>query len=221
MKSEMDLKTGLTIVKEDDIKHLLEPGEVGATFELIVSDTKTGKITEHRPQEKSKSFVQQFLELVWMRALPVNENLMYAPHDTSAPPGVLHNIPDTLQILAANAPINVDTWGIQIGTDDTAALITNNCLGAKIPHNPAAVSYSVTAFGAPASDATTSQFTMTRNFSNAGGAITVKEIGLVVKGTRYLTTIYYFLTIRDVPLGGIVLPNGQTLTVNYRPQCVI
>ncbi len=221
MDAKIDLKTGLTVIKEDEIKQVLEPGEVGATFELTVFDTKTGKITEHRPQEKSKSFVQQFLELLWIMALPVNENLMYSPRDTS---NALHDIPDTLQIMAANAPINIDTWGIQVGTGVVAPTITDYALGTKITHGVGAgqLQYSIMAFGAPASDATTSQFTLTRNFANgSGGLVTPTEIGLVVKGTRYSTTIYYFLTIRDVIGGGIAVPNGQTLTINYRPQCVI
>lgn len=217
----VELNHALEVLREKDIKHILLPGEVGATFELIVSDTRTGKITEHRPPQKSKSFVQQFLELLWIMALPVNENLMYSPTDTSS---VLHDIPATLQIMAANAPINIDTWGIQVGIGVGAPAITDRALGTKIAHGVGAgqLQYSITAFGAPASDATTSQFTMTRNFANgSGGLVTPTEIGLVVKGTRYSAATYYFLVLRDVIGGGIAVPNGQTLTVNYRPQCVI
>jgi len=83
------------------------------------------------------------------------------------------------------------------------------------------------AYGLPASDATTSSFTITRNFANASGnPITVSEIGLYIKaqegrfdGSARQTRI--FMTIRDVLAGGIAVPNGETLTVNYRFQCVV
>ncbi|GAI66501.1 unnamed protein product, partial [marine sediment metagenome] len=53
-----------------------------------------------------------------------------------------------------------------------------------------------------------------------GGAITVNEIALYVKGYKYNVT-YYFMIIRDVIAGGIAVPAGQTLTVNYREQAAI
>jgi hypothetical protein len=225
----VDAKIGLTsdlrTIKEGDIKRLLEPGELGATFELIVRD-KDGKITEHRPPEKSKSFVRAFLELLWVHALPILEPLTYPIRDTS---NTLHELCASLQNFAANAPIAVDTWGIQVGIDaggPHAPTINDYALVTKILHDAAPptagrMQYSIMAFGAPASDATTSQFTLTRNFANAsGGAITVMELGVVQKGYRY-GTFWYFLTIRDVIAGGILVPNGQTLTVNYRPQALI
>jgi hypothetical protein len=227
VKRAVELNRAAEVLREKDIKQLLEPGEVGATFELLVSDTRTGKIVEQRPPEKSKSFVRQFLELFWIMGLTIGENTMYQLRDMS---NVLHNIPDTLQIMAVNAPIAVDTWGIQVGIDTGgphAPTINDYALVTKILHDAAPptagrMQYSNTTFGAPASNPTTSQFTITRNFANAsGGAITVMELGLVAKGTRYSATIYYFLEIRDVIGGGILVNNGQTLTINYRPQCVI
>jgi hypothetical protein len=83
------------------------------------------------------------------------------------------------------------------------------------------MNYGAVTWGLPTSDATTSQFTITRNIANvSGGPVTVNEAGLYVRGSKY-TSHYYFMTIRDVIGGGIVVPNGQTLTVNYRIQGVI
>jgi hypothetical protein len=48
----------------------------------------------------------------------------------------------------------------------------------------------------------------------------VNEIGLYAKGFIYNTT-YYFMTLRDVIGGGIAVPNGQTLTLNFRIQASI
>ena len=68
----------------------------------------------------------------------------------------------------------------------------------------------------PGAESVTSQFTITRDFANnSGGEVTVREIGLVVK----LATTLYFLTIRDAV--NIAIPNGETLTVNYRIQATV
>lgn len=88
--------------------------------------------------------------------------------------------------------------------------------------------YGGVAFGAPASDATTSRFTITRDFVNAsGGAITVNEIALYVMAygsdlpSEDTTNIKNFMIIRDIIAGGIAVADGQTLTVNYREQAVV
>ena len=55
MGTEIKAKQELKVIQDSEIKHLLEPGEVGAILELIVTD-KDGKVTEKRVL-KSKSFV--------------------------------------------------------------------------------------------------------------------------------------------------------------------
>ena len=125
----------------------------------------------------------------------------------------------TFDVLAAAA---TSTFGVVVGTGAVAPTISDYQLGAQIAHGVGVgqLQYSAVTFGAPASDATTSQVTITRNFANAsGGAITVNEIGLYCRA-YYSSAIGYFMIIRDVIAGGISVPNGQTLTVNYRPQAV-
>jgi hypothetical protein len=83
--------------------------------------------------------------------------------------------------------------------------------------------YGALTFGAPSTDnVSIAQFTITRNFANSSGAsITVNEIGLYVQSYKLNggpQGVGYFMTIHDVISGGIAVPNGQTLTVNYRPQ---
>ncbi|MBA7699068.1 hypothetical protein ES703_107754 [subsurface metagenome] len=125
-----------------------------------------------------------------------------------------------------------DVYGIQVGTDDTTPIITDNALGAKIPlddggHGAGTMHYGGMTFGAPTSDGTTSHFTCTRDLANqTAGTITVNEIGLAVLAIMWDTKAadlirYYFLIIRDVIAGGINVPAGQTLTINYREQANI
>jgi len=218
MEAQIKATPELTVIKEEKIKHLLLPGEVGAILELTVTD-KDGKVTEQRIL-KSKSFVRQFLELLWIQALQIPEVAPYNMRDTA---NALQNICESSYIFACDGGVGIITHGIVVGTGAVAPTINDYKLGTIIAHGVAAgqLQYSAVTFGAPASDATTSQFTITRNFANAsGGAITVNEIGLYVKAYLYLVT-YYFMTIRDVIAGGIAVPNGQTLTVNYREQAVI
>jgi hypothetical protein len=90
--------------------------------------------------------------------------------------------------------------------------------------------YGAVTFGAPADDGVTSQCTVTRNFANAsGGAITVNEITMVIQMFTPTQNDSHgqwpyqqnFCILRDVIAGGVAVPNGDTLTVNYRPQAVI
>lgn len=220
-KAQIKVKPEIKVIKEEEIPHLLVPGEVGAILELTVTD-KDGKVTDHRVI-KSKSFVRQFLELLWIQAFQIAE---VAPYPVKNTDGALVDICESSLIFASDGGVGIITHGIVVGTGAVAPTIDDYHLGTIIDHDAAPPTagrfqYSAVIFGAPASDATTSQFTITRDFANAsGGAITVNEIGLYVKG--YLDNdTYYFMTIRDVIAGGIAVPNGQTLTVNYRPQAVI
>lgn len=217
-KAQIKAKPELKIIREEEIPHLLVPGEVGAILELTVKDKK-GKVTDHRVM-RSRSFVRQFLELLWIQALQVSENSPYQIRDTS---NILRNINETCYTFACNAGTGVVTHGIIVGTGTTAPTIDNYAIETLIAHGVGAgqLQYSAVTFGAPASDATTSQFTITRNFANgSGAAITVNEIALYDKGNKLLDA-YYFMVIRDVIAGGISVPNGQTLTVNYREQAVV
>ena len=73
--AEIRSKVELEVFKEEEIHRLLLPGEVGAILELIVTD-KDGKVTERRVM-KSKSFVRQFLELLWIQAYPIRQYTAY------------------------------------------------------------------------------------------------------------------------------------------------
>jgi len=221
MDAKINLQPKLAVIKEQDIPHLLVPGEVGAILELTVKD-KDGKVTDHRIM-RSKSFVRQFLELLWVQSFQIPEVAPYAVKDTA---GALVDVCESSFTFAADGGIGVVTHGIIVGEGTTAPTIDDYVIETLIDHDAAPptvgdLQYGAVTFGAPASDATTSQFTITRNFSNAsGGAITVNEVALYVKA--YLSnTTYYFMIIRDVIAGGIAVPDGETLTVNYREQAVV
>jgi hypothetical protein len=216
MKAQIGLKHNEKVIKEDEIKHLLKPGEVGLTLELTVRD-KDGKITEHRGPMRSKSFVRQYMELLYVQMMPVPETTMYQVRDRT---NTLQDLHFSRYTLRCDAVIGDVTNGIVAGTGNTAPTINDYVMETPIAHGVGAgqLQYGAVTFGLPAYDAATSQYTITRDLANgSGGAITVNEIGLYVEGYHY-NVHYDFLAVRDVIGGGINIPNGQTLTVNYRPQ---
>jgi hypothetical protein len=219
---EIDLKVDLAVIKEEDIKHLLEPGEVNAILEWTVTD-KDGHVTS-RGEKKCDSFVRQFIELLWIQMYQIGDNTPYNITDTGAGAGVVRPISEGAYNFGSNANAGDITFGPVVGLDNTPATINDHRLGTIIlhdagPHGVNTLQYSAVTFGAPASDASVSQFTITRNFANATAwAITLQEIGLYVKGIK-TGVAYYFMSIRDAVV--ILIPIGQTLTLNYRIQASI
>ena len=219
MKAEIVVGSKVKVIEGHSIPHLLEEGEVGAVLELTLRD-KEGVVVNH-VEKKAESFVQQFLQMLWVQMNQVWENIANINvKDTGNTDRAIHA---SNSMFASDAASGDVTFGIIVGTGTNAVTIADYKLQTPVAHGSGAgqLQYSAMTFGAPASDATTSQFTLTRNFANAsGGTITVTEVGLYVKGYKYSNT-YYFMTLRDVIGGGIAVPNGQTLTVNYRIQAVI
>jgi hypothetical protein len=230
---EFNLKHSSLVINPNDIVPLVTPGEVGLTYELTVRDglfSPNGRVINHVPQQLSKSFVQQFMQLWFMHAAHLPDSLSTKIKMTN---GTSHQCIGSFLDFAANAGIGDANFGLVVGTGIGAPTITDFQLAAIIQHDATPpttgrMQYGAVSFGAPAADPTTSQFTITRNFANAsGGNITVTEIGIYVQTTYlfygWLPGYYYLMTVRDLVAGGggILVSNGQTLTVNYRPQSVI
>jgi len=208
MDTNIRAKPKIGIIQPDkDIK--LEPGEVGAILELVVKD-KNGKVT-HREEMVSRSFVRQWLELVYIQALSIYSGAAYTLRDKD---NALQRVSRHYYNLSCHGGVGEENYGITVGTGITAPTINDYRMETPIAHGTSAgqLGYSAVTFGAPATDGSTSQFTITRDFANSsGGAITVREIGLYVRGSTG-----YYLAVRDAV--NISIPNGETLTVNYRIQ---
>jgi hypothetical protein len=221
MKNQIALIQEKRVFPKSEIRKVLEPGELGLSVEYLVKN-KNNDITFQKGPLRSESFVQAFLQLLYVR--------MQMTYKTS--PIVIKDISNTnrdvfryfangatgnvlMRVVAGAATVNT---GIIIGTGSTAPTISDYKIETIIPH--ATMNYSAQTYGSPAADATTSQWTITRNFTNvSGGDVTVEEVALYAQGW-YASAIGYFCIIRDVT-GGIVVPNGDTLTVNYRMQAVV
>ena len=217
----------VTVLDPKNIPHVLEKGELGLALECIVTD-KQGKVHQH-VVKRSESFVRQYLELLYaLFTFPPDG--YWDVRDTG---NALRDVKGYVSTGTGDIGVLFDmyaaaaevTHGILVGTGNTAPTINDYVIETLIAHGVGAgqLQYSALAFGAPASDATTSQVTVTRDFANgSGGAITVNEIVLVCRAPYGpATSIAYFLIVRDVIGGGIAVPNGQTLTINYRPQATV
>jgi len=220
-KSEIKLKPEVEVVEPTEI---MEPGELGAVLELIVKD-KDGKVVERRVQ-KSRSFVRQFLELLFMQfqAMPYNDNIVI--RNTS---NVLVDVAATNLTFACEANAADDSYGIVVGTGTNTPTINDYALQTQIAHGVGTtqMQYGDVAFGLPTNDASMSQMTVTRDFA-ANANITVYEIGLYVIGRYFKQDARagdhwdgVFCVIRDVIPAGILVASGQTLTVNYREQASV
>jgi len=234
MNSEIKA-TGAASVFVPDHK-LFAEGELGAVLEwevknsagVLMTDPRTGEL--NRGKKKAESFVRQFMELVAGIFAHPCEAYPISVRDTGNVVQGVITCRDTYTgeyhyLFIANAALGTTTIGIVAGTGAVAPTINDYALGTLIAHGVGAgqLSYSAMTFGTPAADASTSHFTCTRNLANnSGGAITVNEIGLYVKAyeTPTYTTTYHMI-LRDVIGGGINVPNGQTLTINYRPIATV
>lgn len=213
----------LKAIDPKTIPHVLEKGELGLALEWMVTD-KNGKVTDHQIK-RSESFVQQFIQMLFCCfncvAYPNTYNVKDTGGVTRASLWGQKYWRGNVIGLDTYAGAGIVTYGIIVGTGNTAPAITDYVLQTPIAHGVGAgqLQYSAMAYGAPAHDTITSQFTLTRNFANgSGGAITVYETGLYCRGYYTDSTVGYFCIVRDVVGAGIAIANGSTLTLNYRPQ---
>jgi len=224
MKAEVKSMKKVEIKKPDHEAFL--PGEVGAVLELTVRK-KDGTIREHRVM-KSKSFVRQFFDLLLVQMQLVTEVAPMAVKDIT---GTTRYLAFSGELFGCNALIGDDTFGIVAGTGTTSPTINDYSLETKIAEGTGAgqLQHGNVAYGLPTASGSISHFTITRDLSNGSGAeITVNELGLYVKAREAQFHVYrreallqIFMTIRDVISGGIAVPNGDTLTVNYRLQATV
>lgn len=193
-----------------------------------VWNPKTGVVLEQNGK-KAESFLRGFMDILLTMFDPVIATIGTPIKDYNGNDVFVDHCGETFNCMGA---IGITYHGIAVGTGTTSPTISDYSMETLIQHDSAPptagrMQYGVVTLGAPTSDATKSQYTITRNFSNAsGGSITVNEIGMLAKMVRFggasaTYSQYYILVLRDVISGGVAVPNGQTLTVNYQPTATV
>lgn len=218
--SKLGVKLSHQVIKDINVKTVVNTRDLGAMYQLTVTD-RDGRVTQQWPWRRSHSFVQQFMQLWYVQAAGLSLNFALPIRDTS---NTLRNVRNDgggvnhQQMLECNGAAADVTQGIVIGSAAVVPAIADFVMAGLIAH--ATMNYGAVTTGAPANDATTSQFTLTRNFANVSGVgQTVTELGLIANG--YDGAARRFLIIHDSLGAGILVPNGQTLTVNYRIQAAV
>lgn len=216
MKGEIKVKPKVQVVETEKF---IKPGEVGAILEYAIKD-KDGKILK-RKVRGSESFVKAFMQLLYVVMGQVPYQDPYTMLGVGGGPGV--DVCEGSYNFTAGALVNDDSYGIVVGTDNTAPTVDDESMVTQCAHGTGVDEFQYGPMGIdpPAAGAVLSQFTMTRDFTNGSGAdITIYELGLYVKSGKG-TGNQIFCTIRDVEAGGILVANGLTLTVNYRIQATV
>ena len=197
--TEVGLKLETRARSTPEVNALFLPGEVGAILDWEVRDTKSGELVSEGIK-KAESFVRQFMDLLLVKFLnlPLKEYLLITDITGVAMEITNHGL--TFNTAAGLA--GVVTNGIIVGLGNNPGAptptISDYVLVLPIAHDSGAhgantLQYGGITFGAPSSDPTTSQFTITRNFANAtAGAITVYEIGRICSRLSVLHCCYSF-----------------------------
>lgn len=175
----------------------------------LTTKDKNGEKTQKRTIE-CQSFLVQFLKVLFIQT---NQKYMsikeLSGSESNATPGG--------HTFSCDGDSGETDRGSLVGTGNTAPTINDYCMENKIGHGTGTgqLQYSAISFGSPSCDSSSCHCTITRDFSNgSGGDITVNEIGLA--NEIGININHSSLMIRDVISGGILVPNGQTLTLNYR-----
>lgn len=168
-----------------------------------------GKLLK-REKRKSRSYVQQWNELVCVQA---GRKTSFSIKDID---GVDQAVNYDEGNFYMTGQLNVTNWGIVVGTGVTAVTISDYALAALCANGTGEnqLLYLEGTVADAAVVGSDCSFTNTRiALNNSGATITVGEIGVHVVGTTNGSD--YFLVIRDVLASSIEVPDGGAITVVY------
>ena len=133
-------------------------------------------------------------------------------------------------VISVNAGSGIDTYGIVVGSGNTANVSVKSTmvsLIAPIPNGTGAgqLTYQATSFGTPSISGNATSWIITRNFVNlSGNTVSVSEVGIIAYVSGFnltnssgsvLTSPDYFLFAYDIPSSVISIVSGQTLNITY------
>ena len=165
---------------------------------------KNGKLISHMKKE-AKSFTQHFLNIIYCQA---SQTTLGGQNDTG---GVSRTMGPQAQNISFAAAAADGTYGLVVGTSDTAVNIGDTALAAKIAHGTGSgqLSHGTVTINTPSTVSGTRSFTMQRVFTNNSGSnILIKEIGLYAKSYGG----YIFLVERTLATSTITAGTSGTLT---------
>ncbi len=177
-------------------------------YSIVIRD-RDGKVL-HRERHRSKSFVRQWNDTVYMHASQHYEyNIKSA--DGTSPVTIAGTDSFNMTAPAGNA-----AYGIVIGTGDTLVAVSDYCLAAIIANGGGAgqMNYQACSIALSVVSAPNCGFIVSRSIvNNSGGLITVKESGIYFR--LWSAPQKYYCGLRDVFGTPQDVPNGGSISINY------
>jgi len=164
--------------------------------------TPSGILLEALPEIPAKSFVQQFVDLLY----PKMAQLTGAVKLTDGTP---YNVVAAANVFRCNAAAGDTTWGIIVGDDNTPVAIDQYNLVSQVTTNVVHGAHNI---AVPVTEGTTRRLDIIRIFTNnTGGALTIEEVGLVV-----ITGTSAYKHLIDRSLYSASVDNGNSISLRYR-----
>jgi hypothetical protein len=189
-------------------------------IDLVVKDTKTGKIEKHI-HRKSHSFDLQFLQLM----IEMNGFHVYNGTGTSITVKDTGNASRTMQTAGGNVNLetailaaNTDaTYGIVVGTGSNATSPSDVALQTQVANGAGAgqLGYGPCGYTTSAISGANVNLVLTRALANtSGGTINVTELGIYMESLDAGSVARFFCAVRDL-ITSVPVPTAKTLTVTY------
>ncbi len=158
-------------------------------------------------RKKAESFVQGFIGLL-------NVQMSQASRTIKDTGGIDRSVSTNTANLQVTAASGDNTVGIQVGTGTTPVSVTDFKLVSPIAHGTGTgqLQYGATTVDSWLVSGSKALFNVTRILTNnSGGAITVREVGLIGFGVY----LYPYKFLFERTLMEFTIPNGSSATVNY------
>lgn len=181
--------------------------------------TENGRVIKKTHRKRSRSYLKQMLQMIAaiMEHTYATTDGNQTIKDTGNADRTMRGFATTAnQNWAGDAAVNDSTYGVVVGTDNTAPTNTDVTLVAQVVHGGGAgqLSHGAHTFTAPAVVGANIDYIIQRTFiNNSGGAIAIEEAGIYMKADDSTAGARILCVIRD--LLSISVANGQTLTVTY------
>jgi len=166
--------------------------------------------------EQAHSIVRNFM--YWLQAIWTHTDATVGGWDQTNTLEGFEQGNSIIYVFRSAAEAALDTYGIMLGTDNTAVTLSDYALGVKIAHGEGAgeLRYGDSDCLTPfedSGDSYTDLFFVRHFINRSGGLITVEEIGLAVCNEDSGGSIEYFLMARDLKNFGIA--DDATAIVEY------
>lgn len=162
----------------------------------------SGNLKERQPWREANSLLKAFIQALSCQLAVANQTIK----DTG---GTDRDCPVNTGNLRTAAPAATTTYGIVVGTGETAVTMADNKLETQVFTN---IAHALPSYLVENPDSSTWRIAITRAFTNNTGAtVNIKEVGLycMVGGTTWFACI-------DRTLYSVSIPNGEILALTYR-----